>query len=109
MSFSASFSGPFGASVSAASVEEAGRRCGLHFNPAGNPAIDAVKGFAAAAMQAVINTRTAEQARFAALDNPDRAERDRHNDAMRCFATALTQIESGQMFAVKGIAAVLGD
>ena len=41
------------------------------------------------------------------LADPTPADRARHADAMRCFATALTHIESGQMFAVKGVAATL--
>ncbi len=62
MSFSASFNAGDGNhhSVSAAHDGEAGRRAGLDFNPAGDPAIACVKAFAASAMQAVINARGIE-------------------------------------------------
>lgn len=111
MSFQAVFNGGGDNchSVSAAHDEEAGRRAGLDFNPAGDPAIGCVKAFAAAAMQAVVNARSAEQYRFGQIENPDASQHDRHADAMRNFATALTQLESGKMFAVNGIAATLAD
>ena len=91
--------------VGAASDGEAGRRAGISFNPAGNGHIECVKGFTAALMQAVIRAREAEEGRFAQVERPTVAEVDRHKDAMRNFATALTQIEAGKMFAVNGIAA----
>jgi len=100
MSFSAQFSdGQSSATVSAASDGEAGRRCALDFNPSRNAEI--------AAMQAVIRAREVELHRFAALDRPDRGEIERHHDALRCHASSLTQIESGCMFAVKGVASTL--
>ena len=111
MSFYANFNAGdgFNHAVSASHDDEAGRRAGLDFNPAGDPAIACVKAFAACAMQAVINARTEELGRFAQLENPDARQRDRHQDAMRNFATALTHIESGKMFGVNGIAATLPD
>lgn len=95
--------------VSSAHEGEAGRRATLDFNPAGNKAIGSVKAFTACVMQSVINARDAEAARFARLESPDSDQTARHQDAMRGFATALTQIESGKMFAVGAIAATLAD
>ncbi|MDE0718560.1 MAG: hypothetical protein OXH64_11545 [Rhodospirillaceae bacterium] len=111
MSFFANFNGGEGTthSVSAPHDEEAGRRAGLSFNPAGDPAIDCVKAFSACAMQAVIDARNAETYRYARLKTPGPEEVARHADAMRNFATALTQLESGKMFAVNGVAATLAD
>ncbi len=43
------------------------------------------------------------------MENPDAGQVERHQDAMRNFATALTQIESGKMFAVNGVAATFPD
>ena len=90
--------------VSAAHDGEAGRRASLDNGFVGVPAGDAVKAFGAAAMQAVINARGIEQYRHAQIANPDASEIALHQDAMRCFATALTQIEGGLTFAVKGVA-----
>lgn len=114
MSFVATFSGPNSAdnfSLSAGSQEEAGRRCGLHFNPGAHVPTQRVKGFAAAAMQAIINERNTMQfeherrkeeaaATGATLDV---REEQAFQDSMRCIATALTAFENGQMFAVKAL------
>jgi len=98
-------------SVSAAHDGEAGRRAGLCSNPHGerhaDVLADCIKGFSAAAMQAVINARSNELHRFAQRDDWGAQDRERHKDAMRNFASALTQIESGRMFAMNGIAATL--
>ena len=112
MSFQAVFNGGGDNchSVSAAHDDEAGRRAGLSFNPAGDPSIGCVKAFAATAMQAVVvDARTAERFRYGQIEDPSTAQMIRHQDAMRNFATALTQLESGKMFAVNGIAATLAD
>jgi len=111
VSFHATFDGGEGNghSVSASHDDEAGRRAGLEFNPAGDPAIGCVKAFAACAMQAVVDARNAEKFRYGQIEGPSTAQMIRHQDAMRNFATALTQIEGGKMFAVNGIAATLAD
>lgn len=96
-------------SVSSARDGEAGRRATLDFNPAGNEAIGWLKAFMACVMQSVINARDAEEARYARLESPDFNQTARHRNAMWGFATALTQIESGKMFAVGAIAATLAD
>ena len=112
MSFSASFSGPGGEfSVSGPITDEAGRRCGLTFNPGQHEPTAMVKGFFAAAMQSVVRQRELAQAAYnklldeagdksAAIDD---RERIAFNDAMRCFATAITDLEKAQMIAVKGL------
>ena len=75
--------------------EEAAKRCGVSFNPSNDHSVDYIKGFCAAAMQAVINIRD-EYPKW-------RKGKEYTEDNKRCFETALTQIESGQMFAVKGV------
>jgi len=111
MSFSATFNDGEGQqhSVGAPHDGEAGRRAGLSFNPAGDPAIDRVKAFSACAMQAVVDARNAELYRYGQIERPDAEQEARHHDAMRNFASALTWLEAGKMFAVNGIAATLPD
>jgi len=62
-------------------------RCGVKFNPDGNANVDRLKTLAAAFMEACGKLQ-------AAADD---------GDAKRCFATAMTNMESAQMFAVKGL------
>ena len=66
------------------------RRCGLPFNPSDHSGVTRIKVLAAALMNAIEDER-------AKLDE------DPHNDGFRCMATAMTHIEAGQMFAVKGL------
>jgi len=75
--------------------EEAAKRCGMSFNPTKNFGVDCVRGFCAAAMQAVIDVRD--------MDPKFNNGKVWNEDSKRCFDTAMTQIEGGQMFAVKGI------
>ena len=98
-------------SVSGSGTDEAGRRCALHFNPGSHEPTEKIKLFCAAAMKAIIDEGTRIhndfQARIAEIKEkglilPD-AEQEAYGDAMRCFATALTHLEAGQMFAVKGL------
>jgi len=62
-------------------------RCGVNFNPDGNEDVDKLKMLAAGFMQACSELR-------------DGAE---DGDGKRCFSTAMTDMESAQMFAVKGL------
>lgn len=64
-------------------------RCGLKFNPDENFDVRRIKSVAAALME---QFNTYLQSRL-----PDDA------DGKRCFATAMTHLESAQMFAVKGL------
>ena len=103
MTFSARFqSGAKQATVSASCTGEAGRRCGLRFNPTDDGDVTSIKGFCASAMQSVIKARHSIQAK---RPGPEAlpAENDGYQDAMRCFATALTLMEQAQMMAVKGL------
>ena len=61
-----------------------------------------IKGFCAAAMQSVIEAREVMRREFDSRD-ATAAESVGFNDAMRCYATALTHLEAAQMFAVKGL------
>ena len=88
-------------SISGSHDDEAARRCALGFNPSGHEPTEKIKAFHAAAMKAVIDER-------AKLIRPDdvpgnEAEIAGYNDAMRGFATALTHLETAQMFAVKAL------
>ena len=66
---------------------EGAARCGVKFNPDGNADVDKLKTLAAAFMQAC----------------SELSEVQDDSDAWRCFHTAMTQMESAQMFAVKGL------
>lgn len=109
MSFSANFHGPNGQhhGVSGDSAGEAGQRSTLSHNPDELASVSHIKGFTAAAMQAVINAREAAredlQARLDAGDTPSNRESDAAAAAMRNFATALTYLEAAKMFAVNGV------
>ena len=98
-------------SVGGSSTDEAGRRCAIGFNPSGHKPTDKIKSFCACAMKAVIDERAEMASAFsnrkeelAGKGQPvPQNEIDGHNDAMRGFATALTHLETGQMFAVKAL------
>ena len=102
MSFSATYSGPDGKGkhVSGSLSGEAGRRCGLRFNPSGDEQTAKAKGFCASAMAAIIEVRdnTVKPDETASHD-----ARTGYADKMRLCATALTYLESAQMFGVKAI------
>jgi len=71
-------------------VDEGGvghSRCGVSFNPGQDIRVTRIKAFSAALMQEFANLQ-------AGADDPD---------AKRCYATAMTQLESAQMFGVKGL------
>ena len=68
--------------------DTAQKRCGVSFNPANDSSVDVMKVLCAAAMESVIF---------------EMGKANRSPDQMRCFNTALTHIEAGQMFAVKGL------
>ena len=97
--------------VGGSSTDEAGRRCAIGFNPSNHAPTDKIKSFCACAMKAVIDERNSMVGKFsnrkeelAGKGQPvPQAEIDGNNDAMRCFATALTQLEHAQMIAVKGL------
>ena len=61
-------------------------RVGISFNPSNNPAVDSIKSKAAALID--------ELAPIAA---------DRDHPGARCAAIAMTEIESGTMWAVKAV------
>ena len=65
-------------------------RCGYSFNPGENEDVKQIKGLAAGLMQ-----------RLASQHGLCMEEKD--FEGARCFATAMTQLESAQMFAVKGL------
>ena len=62
-------------------------RCGVKFNPDGNADVNKLKTLAAAFMQACSEMSQVQD----------------DSDASRCFHTAMTLMESAQMFAVKGL------
>ena len=64
-------------------------RCGLKFNPDENFDVRRIKSVAAALMEQ-FNVHLQDRL-------PD------DSDGKRCFATAMTHLESAQMFAVKGL------
>ena len=107
MSFSGTFNDGINShSIGADSDGEAGRRATLSYNPAELDAVASIKGFAACAMQAVIVARRNVKADY------ERGPKSIENiaaftDAMRDFATALTQLQSAKMFAVNGVFAGL--
>ena len=101
MTYSASVhTGSHSHNVSGAHDDEAGRRCAMHFNPSAPRPTDKIKSFHAAAMKAVIDERNSIAK---PADDATSAEKAAYGDAMRCFATALTHLETAQMFAVKGL------
>ena len=59
-----------------------------------------VKGFFAASMQSVIDVRNSIPPLPATATAEHKAA---HGDWMRCCATALTELETGQMFAVRAL------
>ena len=65
------------------------RRCGVSFNPSQDRRVAKIKALAAGLMEAIDEEMLALE--------PDDA------DGKRCMATAMTQLESAQMFAVKGL------
>ena len=67
---------------------DAGKRCGIGFNPSGSVAIAGVKGMCAAVMHFLILRRDASN----------------DEEVQRCFRIAEDHLEAAQMFAVKGIA-----
>ena len=75
--------------ISFGDTEVGAARCGLKFNPDENPDVRRIKSMAAALMEQ-FNVHLQDRL-------PDDA------DGKRCFATAMTQLESAQMFAVKGL------
>ena len=96
--------------VSGPSDGEAGRRVKLGFNPAGHSDTHMVKAFAAAYMQAVINAADTKiheiEEEIACFDPPSSVPQKLKgalNDARRCKATALTNIESASHFAVASL------
>ena len=98
------------ADLSFTTGSEPTRRTALKFNPTGDAITTEVKALFAAAMAGVIKAREAVDAKYHADAQeepvpgaPTQAQRTGNYDAMRCFETALTQLESAQMFAVKGI------
>ena len=103
MSFVATYSGPGveRAELGDSITGEAGARCAIGFNPSQHVPTAVIKGFMAAAMQSVINERNNTQKPSAGASH---VEISAYSAAMRCFATALTQLETAQMFAVKGFA-----
>ena len=66
-----------------------GARCGVKFNPDENPDVRLLKSLAAGFMEA--------------CDQYLKSRKDDDGDGKRSFATAMTQMESAQMFAVKGL------
>lgn len=105
MSFSASMSHSDGTgtryhNVSGPSHGEAGSCVALAFNPGGDKATDKVKLAHAVAMQTLIDERNTTA-------KPDEtapaAEHAAYGAKMRCIATALTHLETAQMFGVKAL------
>lgn len=113
MSFQATFDDGEGAavSVSAAHDGEAGRRCGLKFNPGQHEGTRTVKGFCASAMQSIINQRDRIQAEHAkrakeaeeAGEALDMREFAAFDDSMRGIKHALDLLEDAQMNGVKAL------
>ena len=116
--FSATYSGPNGrASVGSPTVTEdprtnviceAARRCDLNENTNEPYGQNSINGFMACAMQAVIHERDEVVRLYDSQPMADHSleEQADHEDAMRCFATALTNVETAQMFARKALAHV---
>ena len=117
--FSATYSGPNGrASVGSPTVTEdprtnviceAARRARLQeCSPNDAYGVVSIKGFMACAMQAVIQERDEVVRLWDSQPMADHSleEQADHEDAMRCFATALTNVETAQMFARKALAHV---
>ena len=98
------------ADLSFATGTEPTRRTALKFNPAGDAITTEVKALCAAAMAGVIKARDKFESKYRAdlqanpvPGAPSPAQLRGLEDGLRCFETALTQLESAQMFAVKGI------
>ena len=90
-------------SVGGPCTGEAGRRVTLQFRPGGDGATAKIKGFSAAAIQAVIDERNALVDPRSQLGGATDEEIAAYNDAQRLFATALTQLEIGQTLGVKAL------
>ena len=89
--------------IDIAPTSEAGARCGIGFNTTRNLAAERVKWACAAAMQVIVEGRYACEQEYKSIPASDRDKQRlfAYNDAMRCFATALTHIETAQMYATK--------
>ena len=97
--------------IGGSSNDEAARRCALQFNPGGHEPTEKVKVFCTGAMKAIADER--DRVRAEHLQRNEALERDgkrvpddeieAYNDAMRAFATAMTDIQKGSMMAVSGL------
>lgn len=67
-----------------------GSRCGVKFNPEKNHRVRKLKALAAGLMEAI--DEELQSASYAGDE-----------EGCRCFRTAMTELESAQMFAVKGL------
>ena len=65
------------------------RRCGVSFNPSQDQRVAHIKAMSAGLMEVISHL-------MGLLDDDD-------GDGKRCMATAMTHLESAQMFAVKGL------
>lgn len=97
--------------VTGTGTGEIGARCALKFNPGHHAPTEAVKVFCAGAMQAIADQRDQLKAQWdkKAQETEGKAPATYgpgEMDALRCIATALTHLETAQMFAVKGLHAV---
>lgn len=97
--------------VAGSPTGEVGARCALKFNPGGHGPTEEIKVFCAGAMQSIVNHRDRlkkewEQAHVEREGRSPVSYGPGQLDALRCMATALTSLETAQMFAVKGLHAV---
>lgn len=98
--------GDFNHDVSGSGTDEAGRRCALGFNPGTHEATDKVKVMCAGAMKAIIDEREKARTAYQTMregKGVNELEVEAYVDAMRCFDTALADIEKAQMAGVKGL------
>ena len=105
MSFIASYGGPGGHHATEGRVGgEAGRRCAMGYLADHKPT-SKIKGFCAAAMQAIIDERNIMRQAYSekAKSNLSSDDVDGNSDMERCFATALTHLEAASKFAVSAL------
>lgn len=84
------------------------KRCHIKFNPSNDGDINLIKTKCAELINLCVNFTERNNEELKSLDNTFTSEElEILHEANRCFSIAATEIETAQMYAVKGIAKTL--